>query len=854
MLSIYDFKDAMVHLFQEEGCSQPQPLSNLAGRRVAVDCRFLIHYMLNSSSCLSVHESVKSLSASLAANEMSYTVIFAGIDVLDAENFQGPAKALSNYLEHQYFLKLMKKNFSENSLITPNSISTLGLYSAVVKDSLAASIFQRSFEDQLVAAFREFGIDFLKSPQNRECQLGYLYRTRKADWIMATPLAFLLSDCDTIIGDINFAEEHFSVFNLRLFAKKFGLELPEMRKCLFACFTYFKCHDSIRHRSKLEEAANQTQLPFGTALESATRRNAATIAGLIRSIAGAVKSPTIDLAFCRFLQAQLSLPLPEILSHANLLFNSPILANDNRIVNVDNPNFPFSGENLIDVSLASLTFWFCKQYFDHNFFALFNKCTKYTYYVSFPKIEILELRFMHKTYLKEKLEECMGYVLRTIPMEAQADFRLNLFGEESIKLAAKKKQGNFYCLPSSKAKPGSFGRLYGSVVSMAEALYKGQALVPFRFDTECKVEDVVSMVNLNFMADLGYIDLERKALKVLGVAFLHLGDSVYDEELIIAFECVRCLLLHKKDYKFFPEESDRLRTEIFKHLHSHRRKRDTPDSPIIGDPPGQAPNGGSSEGSSSSGSDKPPMMALLINNSLFDISQIQVETLIGTPYNVIKNFELDYINFYDCKDVRPRLEEILKTAFKEGGFQRILFIGRILFFVPSPGCVTEIFDADFNQFKQLFLTVRKSLNCLIKASFRMFAYRYAREHDAEFIESVLDKLPFQKQKTSHLSSLIKIMMQKYLIYKTLKHSKDPFAPVFKQRLDPKRIRAKINNDFDLMKYLDSAVIFYKKLWGFAERVKGGDERADVNGIAGLLADSWKTFDGFVRFCREASNE
>ena len=113
MLSIYDFKDALITLFQKETSYSIQPLSRLANKTIAVDCRYLINYMLISSSFTNIHESIKLLKSLLDNHCIKFIVVFNGLYVMNSENFQGHSKALFNFLERHYFLKLMKKNLSE---------------------------------------------------------------------------------------------------------------------------------------------------------------------------------------------------------------------------------------------------------------------------------------------------------------------------------------------------------------------------------------------------------------------------------------------------------------------------------------------------------------------------------------------------------------------------------------------------------------------------------------------------------------------------------------------------------------------------------------------------------------------
>jgi hypothetical protein len=861
---MYDLKDALMNLFQEEGCYPPHPLTSLSGKRIAVDCRFLTTHMLKSSSCRSLYDGIRLLSSYLNQNDIHYTVVFGGIDLLDQRHFQSCSKSLSKFLEKNYFVRLMKKNLLESSLLTSGAVNSFSLYSTVAKDTVASSVFQRAFEDQLLAGFKDFGIESIKSPQLRECQLSYLLQTKRVDVVMSSPLAFVLTDSDILAGDINFEDDHYNVFNLQLFAQKYGIEANDMRKCLFAAYIYFLLRDSKTQEAKLMQAIHQTQTTFSTALDTANRRNTESIREFIRSMVKIVPTFSIDWKFCHFLSEYLAVSIQEIFKASNLLFNSPVFTNENRVTNFPHPGFPFSGENLIDVSLTSMTFWFCKQYLDHHFFKLFNKCTNYTYFVGFPRLDILEMRFILKVYLKAKLEESLGYALRTINLEKNIVFRLDLFGEESVVLRPVKKMQDFYCLLPGKPSASPDFSLHGAIMTFGEALKNRQSLQSFRTDQHVDICGVVRMLNLNFLADLGYIDLGRKAIKALGYAFLKSGSSDLDEELIIAFECIRCLLIHKTEYKIDRIESETLRKEIFAQFGSHLRRasrnvnstKTATALPEPSDDPRSVVTALFAELSFDSFSEtqKDPMVGLLIQMSQYDIEKIKVETLISTPYNVIKNFEIEYIRFYSSQEVRNRVFWILKNAFRDGGFERVLFLGRILFFVPGSNTQNEVFDADFNQLKHMFMVIQKALRGLIKASFRMFAFRVAREHDSEFIEAVLDKLPFQKQKSSHLSSLIKIMLQKYLIYKSLEEAQDSFAVVYRQRLEPRKVKAKINAQFNLNEYLDKAVRFYHKIWDFSNNLKTLNPDLDVNGISEHLEDCWPTLDGFVQFCKSAGDD
>lgn len=852
MLSIYDFKDALIHLFQTDSSYQPHSLHNLSKKRIAIDCRSLINYMFNTSSCQNVHQSVAFFASQVKSLDIRPFVILNGIDVLDSDHFSGPAKALSNFIENHYFYKLMLTNFLESTLISNSSINSISVYGDVIKDSLACSIFQRAFEEQLVVAFRETGIDYIKSPQSRESQFNYLFRARRADVLMTSPLAFMICDVETLVGEINFTDEVYMRYDLKAFAARYGLEVHNMRKCIFASLMYFKCHPSICHKSKLESAVAQHALQFSSSLEATNRQNAAIICEIIKTLAPTVHRFQINLDFCMYLASLWSLSVNDVLKHANLLFNSPVISIDNRVLNTDNQDFPFSGENLIDVSLNSLTLWFCKCYFDHDFFSLFNKCTKYTFFVCYPNIEILEARFLYKVYLKEKLEECIGYVLGTIAYDFKAEFKLSLFDEESIRLTPKKKRRDFFLLPTLKHKKFPPGSIYEALLAFGDALHKGVKFVPWKFLSDCRVEDVLVMLNLNFLHDLGYVDLDKRTMKLCGNALLHIGGQKFAEEVIIAYECIRCLLIHKQDYELFPDVSERLRREILDDFRSFDKGCDKQKSQTNTNAGSRQIEGmaKSKDVSLKMDTAQSSLFSLLIKNSPTGLQNLKIESLVSTPYNVIKNFQVEYIKFYKLQVVNRRIEEVLSRAFRDSGLQRVLFLGRVLFFVPSKSTLQEIFDADFNHLRHLFLVIRKSLQRLLKSSFRMFAFLAAKEHDVEFIESVLSRLPFQKQRSGHLSSLMKILLQKYLIYKSLEELKDPFATVYRQKLDIRKVKAKMHTDFDLKQYLSSAVSFYQTIWTFCDKLKSDSPRAHANDVSAMLADSWGTFDSFVKFFSE----
>lgn len=841
MLSIYDFKDALITLFQKETSYPIQPLSRLANKTIAVDCRYLINYMLISSSCTNIHESIKLLKSRLNKHCIKFIVVFNGIDVMDSEHFQGPAKALSNFLERHYFLKLMKKNFSENSLISNSSINSISVYTSCIEDSLAASIFQRFFEDQLVSALKEFGIEYLKSPQTRECQLGYLLKSGRVDMVMTSPIGFLFAETDEIIAEINYLDDHVRFFNFQKFCKEYHLEPDDMRKCLFACLMFFLCSKSIQHKSKLENAILQPFSNFAQTLLASNKQNATIIDSHIRSLGKVASKFDMDQAFCEFLSQIWGLKLTDILSHANLFYNSPILSNDNQIIKQENLNFSFHGDNLIDNSINSLTFWFCKQYIDHNILSLFNKCTKYTYFVCFPKIDILEMKFAFQVYFKDKLEICIGYILPTVQIDPQAEFKLNLFGENIIPLIAPRRIRNFYYLSEENSYLENSG-LNSAIFQFSKALYQKEKMVQWTFKNDCDIDSVVFMLNLNLLHDIGYLNLENMTLQILGSAFLQLQESELEEEIILAFECIRCFFVHKNAFTMLTEENDRFRNEVFENLHL-----------LMVDMNLAASNAGDADsvnGDQTSSISESFLLKIFSCEPEMNLKDLKVETLLSTPFNVIKNFELEYFKYYSYQNLKPRIISVLKNAFKNDAFQQIQFITRILFFLPCKNFIREIFDADFNHFKHLFLVIRKGLIKIGKSSLRLFAFQSSKEHDTEFLEAVLERLPFQKQKTSHMSSLIKILMQKFLIYRSLNSLNDPFAIVYKQKLELKRILTKINNDFDFMGYLKLAVKFYRKLWVFVNLIAKSGNNSDVCGIEKLMAECWTTLDEFTRFFLE----
>jgi hypothetical protein len=150
---------------------------------------------------------------------------------------------------------------------------------------------------------------------------------------MTSPLGFLFADTDEIIAEINYDDEHIRCFNFRNFCKGYQLEPADMHKCLFACLMYFLCHKSLQHKSKLQHAILQPFANFAQTLTAANKQNATIIDSHIRSLGKVASKFDLDQGFCEFLGQIWGLRLPDIISHANLFYNSPVLTNNNRIIN-----------------------------------------------------------------------------------------------------------------------------------------------------------------------------------------------------------------------------------------------------------------------------------------------------------------------------------------------------------------------------------------------------------------------------------------------------------------------------------------------------------------------------------------
>lgn len=845
MLSIYDFKDALINIFQTKNSFPIRPISHLKNKRIGVDCRFLINYMLFSSSCMSINESIKQLKMQMVSQNIEYVVIFNGIDVVDSDHYQKPANIFSNFLEKFYYIKLLIKNFSESSLITAGTFNSVNIYTSCIEDSLAASIFQRSFEDQIVLALQTYDIKYIKSPQTRECQMSHFLKTKQVDYIMTSPMAFIFTDADEIIGNMNFSDDLFQVFSLQMFSEQFSISKEDMRKCIFGSLIYFLASKTIQHTSKLQKSIQESFYNFSESLKSENQKNTKIIEDKIKLLSRIVPEFKIDENLCDILSEVWQLDIREVRFHTNLLFNSPIVTKDFKVILHNGNNFSSIKETMLNLENESYILWFSQLFIDHQLFSLFSRFSRFTYFVAFQKINNIEMNFLYQFYFKEKLEICISYIIQTLKIPPKTSFKLNLFGEHIRNLELKKIRPKFFVLPNKMVSPDDHPSIYNSLFQFAYGCFKKFPLNEVNFSLPMSSETIVSNINLNFLNDLGYINLNEQVVLKLGGRFLKLKNGQMEEELILAIESIRCLIVHKRDFSFVQDKNDKFEEEFNENIAKL----------ISGNTPELLFEGSQSEFTEESSMNIDNSFGL--NNNLIhkiynpenqaEQQKFKIQTLLATPFHVIKNFEIEYFRYSKKQDTKVRVTSILKNAFKDQAFRKILFISRVLFFVPCSNFVREISDVDFYHFKHLFFVIRKSMQNLYQSYVRMFVHELGKDFDIKFVTELHGKLPFQKQKTSHMSSMIKILMQKFLIYQSLEEFNDPFAQIYKQKLEIHKIKAKFNSDFNFIEYLINARKFYKKLTLVVESMVESDFVFDIDRISLYLNESMSLFQAFIQF-------
>ena len=228
------YNEFILERFLKKGCSAEQCLSDLEGKRIAIDTRWFISYHIESTfknSESTIEKLVENLLAKLKNAGINPVFVFGGVGKNPMEKDHKEVDKLMKSVWTLRAKRVEAESLAE-SLKRRDEIKRIRRLLAYCLQSNILLI-ETFMYDILIKMFNRLDVDYLIAPQLREAQIISLYIDGYIDAIVGSPMSLFLGDVKNIISSINFEKNTFSFISEVKILEIFGFSDEKKMKEIF---------------------------------------------------------------------------------------------------------------------------------------------------------------------------------------------------------------------------------------------------------------------------------------------------------------------------------------------------------------------------------------------------------------------------------------------------------------------------------------------------------------------------------------------------------------------------------------------------------------------------------------------
>jgi len=819
MLGIFDFRDALIRLFENTHACQTVPLEQYKGSRIGIDYLSTIDYIIHCPERMHYYSNLTKFKEKLREFSIDMLVVEPGLLFLDKSQLVRVFYKARWFREKfYYFLNIYKFVFNNDPAAQAKISEMMKLSVIGNSDNFTLFFYHHLFYNLLAKGFKKSGIPVIRAPQVAENQLCAMRASKLVDHIETTPLAFIVSDETRVIKFIDIYKEQVTYFDFELLAKHFNAETKVLKKAMFGSFLYFLQHESFTLETKSTLSTNEKIDYFKEKYFELLEANSALLDKQIKYFLNVFHDGEIDETFIETVAATFQFEKAELRAFTRLFMNAPVISETASIVNYPFlDNFPES-KYLISKKKNFLTILFCKKYIDEDIFSLFNSCSNNKVGIYFPRYNFVEHHYAYKTYYKSKLDFVASKIAMFIDKKREIQYKFQYFKEpvEDIEIDFTKR---FTFIPFFEFnKHFTFNKLifeyYEFLVSKSMNASQNQHLLADR-------KFIMGQIGLNFLNDLGYVDLAKGNILIPGAAYVEIVKDSFDRELIILFELIRNNLL-SNEYSsrlisILDDYNDLFKNNYFDSMVAISNELKMLLNSMCIEP--YEVNNYLTIVVENSPQDSTEIDVINSSGLTFQSSSIQIDLkqsikkTLNMFYKAIKDFDVAYQKYYQSSLFYDSPEKVLKVAFENKALKKIQIISRMLTFVKTECPIENLYDFDMYQFQQIINIVIKSLRNLMCGNFIAYLYETKQTENFGLIQNIFGKFIFEEIYALDSATLAKFIITQCLIYDALVKFNDPFAEVFVANLKSDFIKQKFKIDYDITEYLVKGKALIGKVFG-----------------------------------------
>ena len=464
---------------------------------------------------------------------------------------------------------------------------------------------------------------------------------------------------------------------------------------------------------------------------------------------------------------------------------------------------------------------------------LLTKCHDHNLVFAAPKHDFVELRYAAEVYFKEHLEWALTQFLSMYPPKHGDQFWFKYFSEEPIQLKISEEIEEF-------SLPGYHLQTPPTILNFLKQFYlciqKNPHVKVSPNHAVSEVNDYLFEIVVIILHRLKYLNLHQQSIFIPAAALVKASPQELEEELILLFELIRHNLLLEnlvvEKYPIFMSFEKFTQNNKFDEIlysdslcqllkSNFERKAVTnihskSNSDLIG--------------SSFDRQNQSESKSYSIFQERPEILKLGLMKSLTIFYRAIKEFQYDYLDFYQLDTASLKADFVLSRAFDEVLLHGLLICSRVFCFLVTDYSITDFYAYDFYNFLPLVLTVQKSIRLIVDACKVRFYQGKLLEPGSNLHDRLEAKLPFRKNYSVDAGKLIKLILTKFIIFETLIRDRDPFAKILREQLSPAYLRAHFHIPFDMSAFLKKGKALIQALSVFLTTIQHMSESKIYNNI------------------------
>lgn len=772
MLGYLEFKDVIDSIFEEQSCVESTSISSFEGKKLGID------FFSTSINCLEkivkdkdVYGCHLNLKSQLNRNNVDVLFVGPGICSFNQDTFMKfTHKAKHIYCKLLFFKMIYHLHSSIDTEFISSSLAMAR--ESFIKDGAISHLLMTYFIDFMAHLCKNNGIDYILAPQQIENQLLWLLDNNHVDCVATSPVIFIHKGINQVIRKIDLDGNRIEYYDLDMLARKLVIEPEELRHLLLAGLFDFMLLDKDNAEAKVTKSTESRISDFKFAYINCLSESKNRFYDLLDKLKTRPEVRETGISLCRFIAAQLDVDKGSVMNLYNVFMKSPVLT-----ANTELQYYPemrsMSKVGILDTSKKDIIVLRSMSYISPILFDLINSCTNHTHNLRPMRGESFECDICFVSFYLKWTQKPLYKLLMLMHDDNSEKFRgiaykIKTTDQEIIEL--KPKNHNLSLKTISFTSIDAAVDYYDSLKAFFDSLIRNEKAGVLFKDQALTESQILTILRLNLLHELSYIDMDGSKILTLGAGMLKQGKCEFEEDLILFFELVKLGAFKGRPFNsptstHFPYNDHMgvaTGTTIKEKIQtSHKIGFDFPQALMR----------------------KSNQAYLEIENQFYTSYKKYKEIVTFTQANDLYTLE-SCINklFEHLQIIRQRfkashsdlsesqIDSLIEEPVAENFFIMRIMGNMFMLAENNYSNETEFFDFECLQFTECLQNIQRPLHQKLSIDLLYLLHSGLRRQDLGLTDQVFRKLPFSGRRGAQFGSIIKILIAKYLIFKRIKNT------------------------------------------------------------------------------------